>query len=94
MHLRVRLLSTFNVDSIPLASPPNFQDRKPIAPSSAYKRVVFGATADKKTLKKFTEITTPLVETIMHNAIEISNLSDLRDSLLPRLMTGKIRVRM
>jgi len=39
----------------------------------------------------FSEIIKPLFERISKNSIEIDNLSIIRDSILPRLMNGKIR---
>lgn len=43
-------------------------------------------------LNKFTEIATPLFETIDANKAESSRLAELRDTLLPKLMTGEIDV--
>jgi type I restriction enzyme S subunit len=47
---------------------------------------------DVKTLKKFEGVADSVVETIIQNECEIKNLSFIRNSLLPRLMSGKIRV--
>lgn len=45
------------------------------------------------TLKLFSEACNNIFLKIVNNLIEINNLSDLRDSLLPKLMSGKIRVK-
>ena len=46
----------------------------------------------KDIFKKFSEITNPIFEKMVFNLKQIQTLSALRDSLLPRLMSGKIRV--
>ena len=43
-------------------------------------------------LDKFSEISTPLFEGILRNKKNISTLEKLRDSLLPKLMSGEVRV--
>ncbi|ALK06672.1 MAG: hypothetical protein AAY43_08535 [Methanosarcina sp. 795] len=43
-------------------------------------------------VKRFDDIITPLFEKIKNNAKECINLREARDSLLPKLMSGKIRV--
>jgi type I restriction enzyme S subunit len=48
---------------------------------------------DNKTLLKMDELMFPIIETIINNLVEIQNLIMIRDSLLPRLMSGKIRVK-
>jgi type I restriction enzyme S subunit len=47
---------------------------------------------DEATLDKFIEKVTVLFEKIKINLIENCNLTELRDSLLPKLMSGEIRV--
>lgn len=47
---------------------------------------------DKYTLKLANEIIEPLLERIKSNAIQIQTLIQTRDSLLPRLMSGKIKI--
>jgi type I restriction enzyme S subunit len=47
---------------------------------------------EKTALEKFEEMTAPFVEMVRNNETENQNLSKIRDSLLPRLMSGKIRV--
>ena len=42
--------------------------------------------------KQFTELTQPLFQQLIINVHESNELADLRDSILPRLMSGKIRV--
>ncbi len=43
-------------------------------------------------LGKFDLFVKPIIESIFHNSKESKSLSDIRDSLLPKLMSGKIRV--
>lgn len=47
---------------------------------------------DPKTLDRFNQIATSIFGMILENESENRNLERLRDSLLPRLMNGKIRV--
>ncbi|MDB4920644.1 restriction endonuclease subunit S [Mucilaginibacter sp.] len=47
---------------------------------------------DSKTLKNFDNIATSIFCKIVTNEIENENLSELRDSLLPKLMDGKIQI--
>lgn len=44
-------------------------------------------------LDKFSEISTPLFEGILRNKKNISTLEKLRDTLLPKLMSGEVRVK-
>ncbi|MEM4335414.1 MAG: restriction endonuclease subunit S [Candidatus Anstonellales archaeon] len=50
------------------------------------------AIPDKNIFSKFSEIAEPLFKKIINNLIEIQYLEQIRDSLLPKLMSGKIRV--
>lgn len=43
-------------------------------------------------MKSFTAILEPIIEKIISNNCQISNLVALRDSLLPKLMNGEVRV--
>ena len=43
-------------------------------------------------LKKFSEIANVLFDKIVANILEINNLENIRDSMLPKLMSGQIRV--
>ena len=45
-----------------------------------------------KALQKMDALMSPIVEALINNSVEISNLINIRNSLLPRLMSGKIRV--
>ena len=45
-----------------------------------------------KDIDQYTKIVTPLFETIGHNKLQNSELSSLRDTLLPKLMSGEIDV--
>ena len=47
---------------------------------------------DKESLLKFKDLTTPIEEKIINNQQEIQSLSKTRDTLLPKLMSGKVRV--
>lgn len=47
---------------------------------------------DEDSLARFDEITTPMVEQIVNNRIENKRLSNLRDILLPKLMSGELDV--
>lgn len=47
---------------------------------------------DKSDLDSFNTLTTPMFETIAQNQLENKKLSQLRDSLLPKLMSGEIDV--
>ena len=47
---------------------------------------------NKEIIKEFTHIVKPLFYQIKENQIEIQKLSDLRDNLLPKLMSGEIDV--
>ena len=46
----------------------------------------------KELIKKFKAEASPLDEKIFKNTIQIRTLSRLRDMLLPKLMSGEIRV--
>lgn len=45
------------------------------------------------TLLEMNKLMSPLVELLINNSIEIQRMMMLRDSLLPRLMSGRIRVK-
>jgi type I restriction enzyme S subunit len=49
--------------------------------------------ADKETNRKFDKIVQPLFDKVRLNKIQIHTLSNTRDSLLPKLMKGEIRVK-
>lgn len=49
---------------------------------------------DEHTMSKFKLITEPYLEKIKHNQIQIRTLEKLRDTLLPKLMSGEVRVKM
>jgi type I restriction enzyme S subunit len=46
----------------------------------------------QKLMEKFHQVTASIFSRINTNRIQIKNLSQIRDSLLPKLMSGKIRV--
>ena len=43
-------------------------------------------------INAFNELTEPLIDMIESNQFESEHLGDLRDTLLPRLMSGKLRI--
>jgi type I restriction enzyme S subunit len=47
---------------------------------------------DNNTLDQFDEITAPMIDQIVVNFLENKRLSELRDALLPRLMSGELDV--
>ena len=47
---------------------------------------------DSETMDKFNNIISPMINQIFDNALEINKLSKLRDTLLPKLMSGEIDV--
>ncbi len=47
---------------------------------------------DEETLIRFNEVTRPLLARIAHNDRESRTLADLRDTLLPKLISGELRV--
>lgn len=47
---------------------------------------------DEDILNKFYEITAPIIEQIVNDHLENKHLVNLRDTLLPKLMSGKINV--
>ena len=47
---------------------------------------------EKNILEKFNNIVTPIYEQIVNNTNEIKNLKELRDTLLPQLMNGEIKI--
>jgi len=47
---------------------------------------------EKNTLKRFDKITTPIFDKTLSNLIQIQTLKQTRDTLLPKLMSGQLRV--
>lgn len=47
---------------------------------------------DVNTFKNLNPMMEPIIDQLINNALEIETLSQTRDSLLPRLMSGKLRV--
>ena len=47
---------------------------------------------DENTLNRFDEIAAPMIEQIVNNRLENKRLSNLRDILLPKLMSGELDV--
>lgn len=58
---------------------------------SVFKQLTI-AIPSKVILKEFDEIVTPLFEKVKTNQIQIRTLTTLRDTLLPKLMSGEVRV--
>lgn len=50
------------------------------------------ALSDKQIMDKFGEIGNPIISTILANLKEIEKLTNMRDTLLPKLMSGEIDV--
>jgi type I restriction enzyme, S subunit len=48
---------------------------------------------DAGTLKRFNDFVTPLIKKIKHNIHQIRTLEELRDTLLPKLMSGEVGVK-
>lgn len=48
---------------------------------------------DELVLKKFDEELNPIFEKIFKNQTQIYTLTQLRDTLLPKLMSGEVRVK-
>lgn len=70
-----------------------------LADGAAYPAVRPGVVADTPcvipnddVLAAFSKITTPLLERIANNSATMRTLSELRDTLLPRLISGKLRL--
>ena len=49
-------------------------------------------TDDNKKVKEFGRIALPMITTILKNSKENANLTKLRDTLLPRLMSGELKI--
>jgi len=49
---------------------------------------------DNKTLMKFNEIVKPIFYKYQQNKLQIRTLENLRDALLPKLMSGEIKVKL
>jgi type I restriction enzyme S subunit len=45
-------------------------------------------------LSKYSDIATPMITNVLQNKIQIRTLTQLRDSLLPKLMSGEIKIEM
>ena len=50
------------------------------------------AIPDPETLKQFNDIVLPSLDKIAYNLNQIRTLEKLRDTLLPKLMNGDVRV--
>lgn len=53
---------------------------------------IFIPTTDNKEVKEFCDIVEPIITTILVNSKESSRLAILRDTLLPKLMNGEIKL--
>ena len=53
---------------------------------------IFIPTIDNKEVKEFCDIVEPIITAILVNSKESSRLASLRDTLLPKLMNGEIKV--
>lgn len=50
------------------------------------------AIPDSNTIKRFNDVALPAIKKISHNQFQIFTLEKLRDTLLPKLMSGEVRV--
>lgn len=48
---------------------------------------------DEKSLQKYSEVVTPIFQKILQNHEENQTLTQLRDTLLPKLISGEVRVK-
>ena len=55
-------------------------------------RAILALRPDQRTLTAFGDLTRPLLDMIAANLKESATLSTIRDGLLPKLISGKIRV--
>jgi len=46
----------------------------------------------RRLLRRMTEIVGPLLDAIINNRLESRTLAELRDTLLPKLISGELRV--
>ena len=53
---------------------------------------IFIPTIDNKEVKEFCDIVEPIITTILVNSKESSRLATIRDTLLPKLMNGEIKL--
>jgi len=60
--------------------------------SSSIKYLTF-SFPPKEQLEKFNKIITPIFDKILANKNQIRTLENLRDTLLPKLMSGEVRVK-
>ena len=47
---------------------------------------------DDATVAAFENVATPLLIKVQHNHVQINSISAIRDTLLPRLISGKLRL--
>ena len=50
-------------------------------------------TEDNKKIKEFGNLVLPMITTILRNCHENARLAQLRDTLLPRLMSGELEIK-
>jgi type I restriction enzyme S subunit len=53
---------------------------------------IFIPTIDNKEVKEFCDIVEPIITAVLVNSKESSRLATLRDTLLPKLMNGEIKL--
>ncbi|OGY17591.1 MAG: hypothetical protein A2784_00585 [Candidatus Chisholmbacteria bacterium RIFCSPHIGHO2_01_FULL_48_12] len=58
---------------------------------SSFKQILF-VKPSAQVLKRFEQVTASFFSNIVKNELELNTLTKIRDSLLPRLMSGKLRV--
>ncbi|MBX0311612.1 MAG: hypothetical protein JHC31_07510, partial [Sulfurihydrogenibium sp.] len=48
---------------------------------------------DNESILSFQSLTDPIFQKIRHNVFQIQTLEKLRDTLLPKLMSGELRIK-
>jgi len=79
------VMKTFDFNSL------NRGSTQPLITQTDLKNYSIG-TLDRSTIRVFEEITSVLNSKVNTNNKEMENLSQTRDSLMPRLMSGKLRI--
>ena len=47
---------------------------------------------DKAAVERINAVYSKILENINHNKVESNNLADMRDTLLPKLMSGELKI--
>ncbi len=54
---------------------------------------LFVAVPDDRLMRVWDMLASPLLERVFQNEVEVQHLSSLRDTLLPKLISGELRVK-